>query len=94
MSTTVLPVTLARKTLLDLIEKVDHTLTRYVITKKGEPKALLMSYEEFEGWLETLDILTDPEWVKALSQAKREAKKGQFLSFEKVAGKKQKGIKS
>lgn len=94
MSTTVLPVTLARKTLLDLIEKVDHTLTRYVITKKGEPKALLMSYEEFEGWLETLDILTDPEWVKALSRAKREAKKGQFLSFEKVVGKKQKGIKS
>jgi antitoxin YefM len=94
MSTTVLPVTLARKTFLDLIEKVDHTLTRYVITKKGEPKALLMSYEEFEGWLETLDILTDPEWVKALSRAKREAKKGQFLSFEKVVGKKQKGIKS
>jgi len=94
VSTTVLPVTLARKTLLDLIEKVDHTLTRYVITKKGEPKALLMSYEEFEGWLETLDILTDPEWVKALNKAKREAQKGKFLSFEKVVGKKQKGMRS
>jgi antitoxin YefM len=94
MSTTVLPVTLARRTLLDLIEKVDHTLTRYVITKKGEPKALLMSYEEFEGWLETLDILTDAEWVKALDQAKREAKKGKFLPFEKVVGRKQKRIKS
>ena len=94
MSTTVLPVTLARKTFLDLVEKVDRTLTRYVITKKGEPKALLMSYEEFEGWLETLDILSDPDWVKALSQAKREAKKGKFLSFEKVVGRKQKGMRS
>jgi len=94
MSTTVLPVTLARKTFLDLIEKVDCTFARYVITKKGEPKALLMSYEEFEGWLETLDILTDPEWVKALEKAKKEAKRGKFLSFEKVVGRKQKGIKS
>jgi antitoxin YefM len=94
MSTTVLPVTLARKTFLDLVEKVDRTLIRYVITKKGEPKALLMSYEEFEGWLETLDILSDPDWVKALSQAKKEAKKGKFLSFEKVVGRKQKGIRS
>ena len=94
MSTTVLPVTLARKTFLNLIEKVDRSFARYVITKKGEPTALLMSYEEFEGWLETLDILTDPDWVKALTKAEREAKKGKFLSFEKVVGKKQKGMKS
>ena len=94
MSTTVLPVTLARKTFLELIEKVDHTFTRYVITKKGEPRALLMSYDEFEGWLETLDILTDPEWVKALQKAKKEVKKGEFLSFEKVVGRKQKGMRS
>ena len=63
------------------------------IERKGESKAILMSYEEFESWLETLDILTDAEWIKALDQAKREAKKGKFLSFEKVVGRKQKRVK-
>lgn len=93
MATGTLPITAARKDLLELVDKVDHTLARYIITKNGVPKAMLMSFEEFEGWLETLDILDDPEWVKALSQAKKEVKKGKLLSFKEVVARKQTGIR-
>jgi len=94
MATETLPITAARKELLELVDKVDHTLARYIITKNGVPKAMLMSFEEFEGWLEALDILDDPDWVKALNQAKREVKKGKLLSFEEVVGRKQAGVRS
>jgi antitoxin YefM len=93
MSTETLPITAARKELLELVDKVDHTLARYIITKNGVPKALLMSFEEFEGWLETLDILDDPEWLRALNQAKKEVKKGKLLSFREVVGRRQAGVK-
>jgi len=94
MATETLPITAARKELLELVDKVDHTLARYIITKNGVPKAMLMSFEEFDGWLEALDILDDPDWVKALNQAKREVKKGKLLSFEEVVGRKQAGVRS
>jgi prevent-host-death family protein len=94
MATETLPITAARKELLELVDKVDHTLARYIITKNGVPKAMLMSFEEFEGWLEALDILDDPDWVKALNQAKREVKKGKLLSFEEVVGRKQASVRS
>jgi len=93
MATETLPITVARKELLELVDKVDHTLARYIITKNGLPKAMLMSFEEFEGWLETLDILDDPEWVRALNQAKKEVRKGKLLSFKEVAGRRQAGVK-
>jgi len=94
MATETLPITAARKELLELVDKADHTLARYIITKNGVPKAMLMSFEEFEGWLETLDILDDPDWVKALNQAKKEVKRGKLLSFEEVVGRKQTGVRS
>jgi len=53
-----------------------------------------MSFDEFESWLETLDILDDPEWVRALNQAQKEVMCGKLLSFEEVVGRKQSGIKN
>jgi len=93
MATETLPITAASKELLELVDKVDHTLVRYIITKNGVPKALLMSFEEFESWLQTLGILDDHDWATALNQARREVKKGKLLSFEEVVGRKQTGIR-
>ena len=41
---------------------------------------------EFESWLETLELLSNPQAVKALEQGLKEAKAGKFRSFKDVFG--------
>jgi len=38
-------------------------------------------------------MAADPEWVKALEQVKKELKRGKFIPYQKVVGKKQKGVR-
>ncbi len=59
---------------------------RCIITKKGKPEAVLMSYEEFEGWLETLEIMSNPKAAKRIKEARAKAKKGEVVSFKEAFG--------
>ncbi len=79
-----------RKNLANVISDVKAHYERYVVSKHGEPEAVLMSIEDYEGWLETLEIMSDKEAMKDIRLAEKELKKGKFYDFEKVFGKKAK----
>ena len=74
----------AKKRLLELIREADESFERYCITRNGEPKAVLMSVDDYEGWLETLEILSDKEAVAEIKKARRELDQGKGIHFEKV----------
>ncbi len=59
------------------------------MTKNGTPKAVLMSVEEFESWVETMEFLSNPKAVKALKQGLKEAKAGKVVSFRDAFAEKQ-----
>ena len=82
MSTKTLPVTEARKKLTALVDKAAKQLDEYIITVKGKPKAVLMSSDEFEGWKETNEILSDPELVKAIKRGEDDIKAGRIVTLE------------
>lgn len=84
-----LPVTQARGRFLSMVKEAGAAFSRYVITYRGKPEAVMLGYEEFEGWLETLEIAASPSWKKALAQAAREDRAGKRLGFEAVVGRKQ-----
>jgi len=81
-----LPTTQARKRFLSMVKDAGSSYSQYVITYRGKPEAVLMGYEEFEGWLETLEIAQSPAWKKALAQARKEDRAGRRLSYEAVIG--------
>lgn len=93
MATIALPITEVRNNFLSLLRKARDVFQRVIITKKGRPEAVLMSYEEYEGWLETIDIMSDPELVKSINEAKEDIKHGRIHTYEEVFGKLQKNIK-
>ena len=66
MTTTTIPATEARTKLRELLDEVEETKGRVIITKKGRAKAALVSIDELEGWEETLDILANRDEVKAI----------------------------
>ena len=84
MSSKTLPITEARDSLPDLVNRAATKLDEFVITVNGKPKAVLMSSEEFEGWKETIDILSDPELVQDIRQGEDDIKAGSMLSLEEL----------
>lgn len=56
----------ARENLYDLVRAAGKGLRTYEITLRGANPVILMSKEEREGWLETLDVMSNPEEVRAI----------------------------
>ncbi len=86
MPTKTLPLTEVRDHFTSILRDVSRLYDRCIITKKGKPEAVLMSYEEFEGWLETLEIMSNPKAVKRIKEARVRVKKGEVVSFEEAFG--------
>ena len=76
----------ARQQFSSIVDKVSRLRERYVVTKNGTPRAVVMSAEEFESWVETLEFMSSPKAVKALEQGLKEAKASKFRSFKEVFG--------
>ncbi len=73
-----------RPELPEVIKKIDTKLDRYIITKRGKPVAVMMNIDDYEGILETLEILSDKEAVKRIKKAKQEIKTGEAVSLEQL----------
>ena len=68
-----IPVTEAKNRLLDLVRDLQAKDDIVAITKNGVPAAVLLSVEKFEGFLETIDILSDERAMTSLRRSLRKA---------------------
>lgn len=72
----------ARKDLFSIIEGVGAG-QRYTLTQNGYPKAVVLGAEEFESWVETLEIMDEfPDILEDLKKAKQDYKKGKYIGLE------------
>ena len=76
----------ARNQFSDIVDRAGRLSERIVVTKNGRPEAVVMGAEEFESWVETLELLSNPKAVKSIKQGLKEAKAGKFHSFKDVFG--------
>lgn len=86
---TTLTVTEAKAHFLELIRNSDQRLERFIITRQGKPAAVVMNADEFAGWLETLEIMSDKKALKEIRNAKKELEQGKTKGFEEVIGRPQ-----
>ena len=73
-----LNVTEARRELLDLVEHL-HGVDRIVITKRGQPRAVLVNCERYELLEDLAWVLQDPGRRAALQQGWSEVQHGQII---------------
>lgn len=83
---TILPASTARQNLYTLIRSAAAGLRTYEITLRGVKPVILMSKEELEGWLETLDVMSNPEEVKAIREGKKSRKTISHRAMKKLLG--------
>jgi len=65
-----------------VIKDIDTKLDRYIVTKRGRPVAIMMSPDDYEGLLETIEILSDRDTARRIKKAKQEIKKNKIVSLE------------
>ena len=73
-----------RPRLPKIINEVDRKMDRFIITRRGKPVALLMSVDDYESVLETLDILGNAKLVKKIKKAREDVKKGRSTALELI----------
>src|SRR5438105_2112594 len=87
----IIPATQARQKFFELIDDTDHPGKSVVITIDGHPKVVMMSFEEFESWQETLEVMKDfPDLPKDIRELKKDFQKGtskNYTSLESLLAK-------
>jgi len=81
---TTLPLAEARAMLSRLIEQVVTTHERIEVTRKGRRAAVILSAEDYDSIMETLDILSDPDLMRDIREGEAELARGEFVSLETV----------
>ena len=76
----------AKNKLLDLIRRLKHKQKVVAITRDGVPSAVLLSMDQFEGLMETIDILSDQKAMRSLTRSLKQAERGKWVRHESVFG--------
>jgi len=85
---TTLPITEARKKIFQIVADAQKPGVYYTITEKGRPKAVIMSAEEFESWVETLEVMRDfPDLDKDIKEAEKDYAQGNYVTLEEILAK-------
>lgn len=79
MSTRTLNVTEAKQRFTELVAHVGKYYDRYLVTKNGTEAAVVMSAEEYDSLLETLDVLSNRAEVKAIAEGQEQARRGKTI---------------
>lgn len=84
MATETISLTELRPRLSELLDRAHEHFDRFVITRHGRAAAVLLSADEFEGLLESLEVLSDAQLVQRLGEADEELVAGAGHALEDV----------
>lgn len=82
MVDTTLPLAEIKKRLSEIVDRVEENHERVVLTRNGRPAAVILSPDDLEALEETLDILSDPEAMRAIREAEADLAAGRFTTGE------------
>jgi prevent-host-death family protein len=82
---TTIPLAEARANLSRLVDAAVSTHERIEVTRKGRRAAVILSADDYDSIMETLDILSDAELVGAIRDGEAEFDRGEAFDLDEVA---------
>lgn len=67
-----------------LVDSAEKTHERFEVTRNGRRVAVVMSAEDYDSLVETVDILSDPEEVEAVRQGLAAIEAGEVSKLDEV----------
>lgn len=92
--TRTLPVTEARQRLPALVSRMRRLLDRVIITRNGKPEAVMLSFDEFESWIETLELLSNPATANGIREGLKDLAAGRRRTADEVFGERPRGVRT
>lgn len=75
----IIPISEARKNIFQIADDVQKPDNYYTLTENGRPKVVIVSAEEFESWIETVEILNSPGIMREIKDSGRAYKAKDFV---------------
>ena len=79
-----LSITEARKALNTLPEELARSHATVAVTRRGKRVLAILDWELYEGLLETMEILGDPELMAQIREAEKDIREGRTHAWEDV----------
>jgi antitoxin YefM len=79
-----LPLANVKSKFSEMVDRVQHTHDRIIVTRNGRPAAVLISPEELASLEDTLELLSDPEAMHQLDESRRAYAAGDFVTGEEL----------
>ena len=76
----------ARRQLTKLPEKLESDATTVAVTRRGKPVLAIMTWNDYESILETLEILGDDDALRQLRESVSEVKRGATIPWKEAKG--------
>lgn len=84
MSKKTISITEGRKNLFKIAEEVQKPDTYYSLTVDGKSQLILMSQDEFDAIMNTMDVLNDAPLLEELNNIEKEIKKGEYHTLDEI----------
>ena len=82
MNKNTISISQARNKLFTIAEKVQTPGVYFTFTDKGRPKTVIMSADEYESIVETLEVMCDfPNLDKTIAKVDKDIKSGAYLRY-------------
>jgi prevent-host-death family protein len=78
------PVSKAKALLSDIIRRVREEHESFAISLRGKVEGVLLSIEEYESLIETLEILSDKDLMACIRRGLKDEKAGRLHSYKEV----------
>src|SRR2546428_13295854 len=82
----IVSVTEAKSRLLSLVRDLKAKHEIVAITRDGVPLAVLLSMEQFEGMIETIEVLSDQKAMRSLRRSLKQVEEGRWVTHERAFG--------
>ena len=79
-----LPLARVKSSFSEIVDRVEHTHDRVVVTRSGKPAAVLMSLDDLASLEDTLELLSDPDATRELDEARRAAANGDYITGDEL----------
>ena len=79
-----LPLALVKSKFSEMIDRVEHTHDRIVVTRNGRPAAVMISPDDLASLEDTLELLSDPDAMRELTEAREAADAGDYITGDEL----------
>ncbi len=75
-----LPLANVKSRFSEMVDRVENTHDRIVVTRNGRPAAVMISPDDLASLEDTLELLSDPDAMKELAEARRAHADGDYVT--------------